>query len=84
MPAWGDADHHPRQARSYFRVSGDQFRPAPPPTFGSPAYLAALAEVREISNTRTAEQIAIAKFWAFPNGTITPPGFWNSEASALA
>lgn len=72
------------QARSYFLASGDQFRPAPPPAFGSPDYLAGLAEVRQISDTRTAEQIAIAKFWAFPAGTITPPGFWNSEASALA
>src|SRR5439155_19837492 len=72
------------KARTYFLDSGDQFRLGPPPAFGSPEYLAALAEVRHISDARTAEQAAIANFWAFPNGTITPPGFWNKQASELA
>lgn len=70
-------------ARTYFLSSGDQFRPPPPPAFGSPEYLAALAEVRYISDTRTPEQLANAIFWALPNGTITPPGYWNMEASNL-
>src|SRR2546425_87013 len=35
--------------RPFFLRSADQFRPAPPSAFGSPAYLAALAEVRNIS-----------------------------------
>jgi len=72
------------KARTYFLDSGDQFRLGPPPAFGSPDYLAALGEVRHISDTRTAEQVAIANFWAFPNGTITPPGFWNKQAAELA
>ncbi|HKG94214.1 MAG TPA: vanadium-dependent haloperoxidase [Gemmatimonadaceae bacterium] len=71
-------------ARTWFLSSGDQFRPPPPPAFGSPEFLAALAEVRQISDTRTPEQDSIAKFWAFPAGTYTPPGYWNEEASALA
>jgi membrane-associated phospholipid phosphatase len=50
-------------ARPFFLASRDQFRPAPPPTFGSPAYNAALAEVRHIADTRTAEQTAIANYW---------------------
>jgi hypothetical protein len=70
-------------ARTYFLSSGDQFRPPPPPAFGSPEYLAALAEVRQVSDTRTAEQLANALFWALPNGTVTPPGYWNIEASNL-
>ena len=40
-------------ARPFFLASGDEFRPAPPPAFGSPEYLAALGEVRQISDTRT-------------------------------
>ncbi len=71
-------------AETYFLTSGDQFRPPPPPAFGSAEFAAALAEVRQISDTRTPEQTANAQYWAMPNGTITPPGFWNAEASRLA
>jgi len=51
------------RARPFFLASDSQFRPAPPPMFGSPAYLAALAEVRQISDTRTPEQLASATYW---------------------
>jgi len=71
-------------ARPFFLTSGSQFRPSPPPAFGSPEYLAALGEVRQISDTRTAEQDSIAKFWALPVGTITPAGYWNKEAAQVA
>lgn len=67
------------QMKPYFLLSGDQFRPPPPPAFGSPEFLAALAEVRQIADTRTAEQDRIAKFWA-ANG----PGFYNVQATTLA
>jgi hypothetical protein len=50
-------------ARPFFLTSQDQLRPPPPPAFGSPAYNAALAEVRQISDTRTQEQIDIANYW---------------------
>jgi membrane-associated phospholipid phosphatase len=50
--------------RPFALTSGDQFRPPPPPAFGSPAFTAALAEVRHFSDTRTAEQLAIAQVWA--------------------
>jgi hypothetical protein len=50
-------------ARPFFLASSDEFRPPPPPAFGSPAFLEALAEVRRISDTRTAEQLAIAQYW---------------------
>jgi membrane-associated phospholipid phosphatase len=65
----------------WFLTSARQFRPAPPPAFGSPAYLAALAEIRHISDTRTNEQIRIATFWAMNAAAInpgepTPPGYW--------
>lgn len=50
-------------ARTIFLSSRDEFRPGPPPAFGSPEYLAALAEIRQISDTRTPEQLAIAQYW---------------------
>src|SRR5205823_10368525 len=40
-------------ARPFFLTSQDQLRSAPPPAFGSDAFNAALAEVRQISDTRT-------------------------------
>lgn len=72
------------RAKPYFLRSGDQFRPAPPPAFESPEFIAALEEVRRVSDTRTPEQAAIARFWALPQGTYGPPGYWNEEATRLA
>lgn len=71
------------QATPYFLTSGDQFRPPPPPVFGSAAFLAGLAEVRQVADTRTAEQDSLAKFWAFPVGTYAPAGYWNEAAAGL-
>jgi hypothetical protein len=71
------------QAKTYFLRTQNQFRPAPHPAFGTPAFQAALAEVREISDTRTPQQDSIAKFWNLPNGTYTPMGYWNEEAARL-
>lgn len=51
------------RARPFYLASDSQFRPAAPPAFGSAAFLAALGEVRQISDTRTAEQLAIATYW---------------------
>jgi len=71
------------QMRPFFLTSGDQFRPPPPPAFGSPEFLAALAEVRQLSDTRTPEQLAIATYWAATTGSLAA-GFWNEQASDLA
>ena len=49
--------------RPFFLTSPSQLR-SPPPAFGSAQFLADLAEVRAISDTRTAQQLAIAQFWA--------------------
>ena len=53
----------PLGARPIFLTSADEFRPGPPPAFGSAQFMEALAEVRQISDTRTPEQLAIALFW---------------------
>src|SRR5688500_15393974 len=71
-------------AKPFFMTSGSQFRPAPPPAFGSPEFNAALAQVRQLSDTRTPEQTAIAVTWNLPAGTHQPPGYWNEEATNLA
>jgi hypothetical protein len=70
------------QVQPFFLSSGGQFRPAPPPAFGSAAFQEALAEVRRIADTRTPQQDSIAKFWAMGTGTLIA-GFWNSTVSEL-
>ncbi len=50
--------------RPFVLDSPDQFRPAAPPAFGSPAFQAALQEIRDLSDHRTPEQLAQAQFYA--------------------
>ena len=64
-------------ARPFYLSSTDELRPVPPPAFGSAEYNAALAEVRHISDTRTAEQVAIAQFWHV-NQSPTSNAAWNA------
>lgn len=71
-------------AKTFMLGPSGRFRPPPPPAFGSPAFTSAVAEVRSVSDGRTAEQDSIAKFWHLPVGTYAPPGYWNDEASKLA
>ncbi len=67
--------------RPWFLKSARRFRPGPPPAFGSADFLAALAEIRHISDTRTAQQIEIATRWAQGAGTPTTAGFWLQVAT---
>lgn len=66
----------------FFMSTGADFRPGPPPAFGSQAFNAALAEIRGYSDTRTAAQDSIAKFWAMATGTLAA-GYWNEVATSL-
>ena len=50
-------------ARPFFLDYGGELLAPPPPAFGSAQYLAALAEIRNFSDTRTPEQLAIARKW---------------------
>ena len=81
LPQWPNV--HP-----WAMTSGSQFRPVAPPALTSVAYATALNEVKTIgsatSTTRTADQTAIAKFWANGGGTATPPGHWNVVAQIVA
>ena len=67
--------------RPWFLRSASQFRPAAPPAFGSAGFLAALAEIRHLSDTRTAAQLQIATYWALNAGTATTAGFWLQVAT---
>ena len=65
----------------YFMSSGDQFRPAAPPAFGSAAFNADLDEVFTRTQNRTAAELALAIQWDYPAGTPTPLGYWNGVAA---
>ncbi len=80
------------ESRTFALVSGDQFRPAPPPTFGSAEFNAALAEIRALSDGRTPAQLTLAQDWAprggaYMNGVaaelLLKRGSTDSEAARL-
>jgi len=56
-------------ARTLMLTSGDQFRPPPPPAFGSAAFESALQEVRALTIGLTQAQRESAQFWAPNNST---------------
>lgn len=64
----------------YFMSNGSQFRPAPPPAFGSAAFNTDLAEVVTLAKNRTPAETQFARDWDFGAGTPTTPGFWNTTA----
>jgi hypothetical protein len=66
-------------ATPYFLTSGSQFRPTPP-AFGSAAFNTDLNEVVQLTQTRTADQLALARSWDYAAGTTTPVGYWNKKA----
>ena len=66
------------KARGWLLDSASQFRPAPPLTFGSPAFQAALEEVRQVTRKRTPEQTRIAQRW----NEGDPWALWNETAVA--
>lgn len=57
--------------RPFFLSSGSQLRSPAPPATGSTQLAAGLAEVRLISDTRTATQIAIGNAWNTSSGPYT-------------
>jgi membrane-associated phospholipid phosphatase len=65
----------------YLVNSTSQFRSAPPPAFGSPAFEADLNEVLTIAQNRTPQQVAIALFWASAGGGSTPFGYSSQLAA---
>jgi hypothetical protein len=64
-------------SRTWLIDSATQFRPAPPPAHDSPAFQAALEEVRRVARERTPDQIRVAQRW----NRADPWAVWNELAS---
>jgi hypothetical protein len=69
--------------KTWILDEGSQFRPGPPPEYGSKQFLAEMNEVYQVSQNLTEEQKRIADYWADGAGTVTPPGHWNQIAIDL-
>lgn len=65
--------------RPFFMKTASEFRAPPPPALNSPQFQATLAEVRQISDTRTYEQIGLARYWENLTGSFSA-GVWNEFA----
>jgi hypothetical protein len=66
------------KARTWLLDSTSQFRPGPPPAFGTPTWQAALEEVQRVARERTPEQTKLAQKW----NDVDPWAPWNETASA--
>jgi hypothetical protein len=66
--------------RTWNLREGSQYRPGPPPAYGSPKFGRELREVYAVSHSLTPEQKRIAELWGDGPGTVTPPGHWNQIA----
>ena len=64
-------------ARGWLLDSASRFRPTPPPSYGTPAFQAALDEVRKVARERTHEQTTIAQRWNIAD----PWAPWNETAA---
>lgn len=64
------------EMRTFFLVSGSDYRAPPPPGYDSPAFRATLAEVRAIADRRSVEQMRIAQYWEGLTGSFNA-GYWN-------
>jgi Ca2+-binding RTX toxin-like protein len=80
-PHWADVT-------PFAMTGGDQFRPAPTPALDSAEYTTAFNEVKQFgsltSATRTADQTAVAHFWANGAGTASAPGHLSLLAQIVA
>jgi PAP2 superfamily len=63
--------------RTWNSRRGDEHRPPAPLRPSNAGYAEQVTEVYKTARSLTAEQIAIAQFWADGPGTVTPPGHWN-------
>jgi membrane-associated phospholipid phosphatase len=60
--------------KAWVLTSNNQFRPGPPPVYGSPEFVAAAREVMDAKANLTDEQRRIALYWAGAEGSALPAG----------
>ena len=78
-PAAPPLGAHLGGVRPFFMKTASEFRAPPPPALSSPQFQATLAEVRQISDSRTYEQLSLARYWENLTGAFSA-GVWNEHA----
>ena len=76
MPGWG-------KVKPWLMKSVADFRAPEPPAYDSPQFHGALKEVRQVADSRTAEQLLLAKYWDLGVGAISVPGMWDQTGIDL-
>jgi hypothetical protein len=76
-PHWG-------RVTPFALTSGAQFRPSPPPAYGTPAYLAEAQKVVDVLANITEKQKVIAEYWADGPASVLPPGHWMLFAEVVS
>jgi hypothetical protein len=56
-------------------------RPAPPPSTSSAEMMRDLAEVKDVAENLTSDELKVAQKWNDGAATYTPPGHWNDIAT---
>ena len=68
--------------RTWVLVSGDAYRPPPPPAPGSAVFQRDLAELRALTTSRTVEQTNLARYWATDAPSVIWEKYLQSEIAA--
>lgn len=76
-PYWG-------KVKPFALSSGDQFRPAAPPVFGTAEYLEQVRDVIRAQSTLTDEHKAMVEFWAGLTTGDLPSGLWSQFAQVVS
>jgi hypothetical protein len=62
--------------RPFALTASDQYRPGPPPAYGSPGYVDEVEHIIEVQASLNDEQKVIAEYWADAAGSDLAPGHW--------
>jgi hypothetical protein len=67
---------HWERVKPFALASAGQFRPGPPPAYGSAEYIEQVHRILEVQAALTEEQKLISEYWSDLPGTELPPGHW--------
>jgi len=67
---------HWEKTRPFALASSSQYRPGPPPAYGSAEYIGQVRRILELQGALTEEHKVISEYWGDAAGSELPPGHW--------